>query len=476
MEQAYRTEGEDDLRGPDEELEAANAHIARRRRPNRITIFCPLEHRGTIKEMHRCIMCLHPMIPSPLHGNRYVDTEDIHRWATQEMYEYCKDNDLVLVWAYLWNQWYQPAHWKLWVRAAGNEIPRIRTTMMVESLWNTIKHTYLIDFNRPRLDLAIHLILRHALPTIRSKVAQLAGTWRNGRCEKLADWQKSFRAEWKRQSLDGEVIAPARQDGDDGQDIEDDPEDEEGNNDPGYASQIVWFDAEEPEGWTTILDRWVCSYPSFLLSRFLLCKHLVRMVNARLNLSPRNSLPFFAKLRRFHAPPFYRIDTIHPQLPDYARERRNGGNGDDDDDDWNGPEDQSPPEIDPQLMQPTLANPNPEKSIITRQTDSAADDAEPSRVGSSPEEMTVARNQLRLWFFVQRYFDQFRRQRLQRHFNTILKEIGPDQYLHHKHLDAMEKVIKGIVALGASLHKDDKSQRLRTTWREYDGYTVYRCR
>lgn len=112
-EQEYRTEGQVDLFDPEEELEAANEDIARRRRSTRVTAFCPLEHRATIKEMHRWIMCLHPMIPSALHDNQPVSAERIHEWATRDMYEYCKQNELVLVWAYLWNQWYKPGQWEL---------------------------------------------------------------------------------------------------------------------------------------------------------------------------------------------------------------------------------------------------------------------------------------------------------------------------------------------------------------------------
>lgn len=252
---------------------------------------------------------------------------------------------------------------------------------MVDSLWNTIKHTYLIDFNRPRLDLAIHLILRHALPTIRLKVLQLSGNWRHGRGETMSDWQKAFRADWLKHTLDRGVEGQQQQQVRDNHEKEDEPEDEAPSS--GNNSQIAWHDATEPDGWVTDLDRWVCSCPSYLLSRFLCCKHLVRMVNARLSFNPRYSLRFCTKLRRYHTPPFYRIETIHPQLPDYTRSRRNGGDGgdgdNDDDDDFGGPGDGPPPVIDPSLIEPTLANPNPGRSKFTA-TRSNANDAEPNRV------------------------------------------------------------------------------------------------
>jgi hypothetical protein len=71
------------------------------------------------------------------------------------MYGYCHRHDLKKVWAYMWNQWYCTEQWKLWARASWADIPRIRTTMMVESLWKNIKRKYLVDFNRPRLDCAL---------------------------------------------------------------------------------------------------------------------------------------------------------------------------------------------------------------------------------------------------------------------------------------------------------------------------------
>jgi hypothetical protein len=128
-----------------EDLEAAMARSAARaarRKPNKVKVFCPPEHRGVLKEMHRRIMCMHSAIPSCFHNNDSLSPEAIHAWAAEEMYQYCRKHNLRLVWAYLWNQWYCEDQWHLWARAAGNEIPRIRTTMMVESLWNTIKHKY----------------------------------------------------------------------------------------------------------------------------------------------------------------------------------------------------------------------------------------------------------------------------------------------------------------------------------------------
>jgi hypothetical protein len=52
----------------------------------------------------------------------------------------------------------------------------------------------------------------------------------------------------------------------------------------------------------------------------LTCKHIVRQVNQCLENKPLTDLEFFAKLRRQHLPPFFRIEDIHftPLAPEMA--------------------------------------------------------------------------------------------------------------------------------------------------------------
>jgi len=57
----------------------------------------------------------------------------------------------------------------------------------------------------------------------------------------------------------------------------------------------------------TDIDHWTCSY---LISRFLLCKHLVRSANQVLKDGPLTDLRFFFDLRRQHYLPFYMIPGI----------------------------------------------------------------------------------------------------------------------------------------------------------------------
>lgn len=255
----------------------------------RSSAFCPLQYRGTISSMHRTIMNMHPMIPSGLHNGQMLTKEEIYEWAVREMHEYCFKHNLDYLWAYLWDQWYKPDHWKLWARAASDEIPRMRTTMMVESLWRVSKRKYFIDFHRPRLDLAIHLILVNAVPSIDIHLRQLKGTFRPGREDMLAEWQRDLKKEWEEPGKTDEEGAAARR-----------PRDE------GFAT-MLWDRCEVPPWWTLDLESWTCSCPVYALSRFMMCEHLVRLVNARLAAMPnfrRTELAFHAGLRRFHTEPF----------------------------------------------------------------------------------------------------------------------------------------------------------------------------
>lgn len=81
--------------------------------------------------------------------------------------------------------------------------------------------------------------------------------------------------------------------------------------------QVKWADAVIPASWTTHVDQWRCSCPAYLFSRFLMCKHLVREVNSLLRATPPlKNRKFWSNLRRYHGPPYYRLQGIHQQLPD----------------------------------------------------------------------------------------------------------------------------------------------------------------
>jgi len=91
--------------------------------------FCPERYRDTILELIERHFCAHPLIP----GYCPPNPTDIRKWAVRQIYHYCQDNDLREVWAYLWENWYRADRWLLWARSMFHEIPRLKTTMMVEA-------------------------------------------------------------------------------------------------------------------------------------------------------------------------------------------------------------------------------------------------------------------------------------------------------------------------------------------------------
>ncbi|KIJ32654.1 hypothetical protein M422DRAFT_144763, partial [Sphaerobolus stellatus SS14] len=137
----------------------------------------------------------HPLIPANDAAGTHLTAEEIYIRAVDDMYQYCYQHDLSQVWAYLWNRWYTPDQWKLWARSANPSIPRIKTTMIVESLWKHLKHRELAHFNRPRLDLVTHII-QHLLPRLRQTLADILDQRRSGRAKPLASWQVDFKADW----------------------------------------------------------------------------------------------------------------------------------------------------------------------------------------------------------------------------------------------------------------------------------------
>ncbi|KIM86981.1 hypothetical protein PILCRDRAFT_4225 [Piloderma croceum F 1598] len=63
----------------------------------------------------------------------------------------------------------------------------------------------------------------------------------------------------------------------------------------------------------TELQCWTCSCLSYLISQFLLCKHLICAANKKLKNKPLTNLKFFLNLGQNHYPPFYLIPGIHTE-------------------------------------------------------------------------------------------------------------------------------------------------------------------
>lgn len=92
-------------------------------------VFCEPEHHEPIINMMERHFCAHPLIP----GFSLPTPAGIKEWAVRKMYNYCVEHDLREVWAYLWENWYRKGRWELWARAPHPLIPRLKTTMMMES-------------------------------------------------------------------------------------------------------------------------------------------------------------------------------------------------------------------------------------------------------------------------------------------------------------------------------------------------------
>lgn len=185
--------------------------------------------------------------------------------------------------------------------------------MIAESFWNHLKNGVLASFSRPRLDLVTHLFIKQVLPDVKRKLSFILGHRRKGRPCPIAPWQEDFKAEWKQKSSSDEtrlLLEKLRLEAMN-------PKSTKAKTD--RNTRLDWIrEAFEQEAGTyhTSVQKWTCSCPSYLLNRFLLCKHLVREVN---ELSPTGSnlgLRFFKKLRRRHEAPYYHIPFIHGEDTD----------------------------------------------------------------------------------------------------------------------------------------------------------------
>ncbi|KAJ3978648.1 hypothetical protein F5890DRAFT_1655723 [Lentinula detonsa] len=96
---------------------------------NRKRTFCPLELRKLVLDKVEVHRLAHPSIP----GYAAPSAKAIYYWAVKQMYTFCQDYDLRELWAYLWENWYRPAQWKLWARSVVPEITVLKTTMICES-------------------------------------------------------------------------------------------------------------------------------------------------------------------------------------------------------------------------------------------------------------------------------------------------------------------------------------------------------
>ncbi|KAJ6038021.1 ATP-dependent DNA helicase PIF1 [Penicillium canescens] len=227
------------------------------------------EDRDTVLEIFCRHFNLHPLIPDS--NGTYKCSTTLHRECAAEIHTWCKARGYYRLWAYLYVNWYCPNQWKLWARAADStEIPVVKTTIIVESHWRTLKHDYLHRFNRPRVDLVVWVLASRVLPdAIHRMKAISSGQFRIFK----ARWREAFKKQWRRE-----------------------------------ASKTV--DPDKLKEYHTSPVNWVCSCKSFLHSRFLICKHIVHCFE-----SP--SPDFFETVSRQTVYPFWKDERL-VLLPEFA--------------------------------------------------------------------------------------------------------------------------------------------------------------
>ena len=148
--------------------------------------------------------------------------------------------------------------WILWARSSvATEVCIFRTTMLMESHWKVVKRDYLPKFFRPRLDLVTYIIISRLIPHHQ----QQFNKYQQGR--EIVSWRKEFKKEW-----------------------------------------ISLSKRKINETYVTNIRIWICSCPSFLLSRFFICKHLVHQSQFKIDSQ------FFRHFQRQGCYPFLTFNAI----------------------------------------------------------------------------------------------------------------------------------------------------------------------
>src|SRR6266702_6290817 len=130
--------------------------------------------------------------------------------------------------------------------------------------WRRVKEDYLHHFSFPRLDLLAWVLITKLAPTYYRKLEVMLNEI--GRFCELPKWRKDFKVEWKK-AMRTPITMPLN------------------------------------ERYRPDVKRFVCTCPQFVVSRFLVCKHLVQRFHP---VNPR----FFLQVSRNRSPPFW----SHPSL------------------------------------------------------------------------------------------------------------------------------------------------------------------
>ena len=153
-----------------------------------------------------------------------------------------------------------------------------------------MKGDYLHHFSLPRLDLLAWVLIKKLAPTFYQKLDVMLIDI--GRFRELPKWRKDFKADWKK-AMETPITMPI-------------------NN-----------------AWRPNAKRFVCTCPRFVVSRFLLCKHVVQLFHP---VNPR----FFLEVTRNRTLPFWSHHSLKPLIEDTDATEEDldhplatGGDGDD---------------------------------------------------------------------------------------------------------------------------------------------------
>ncbi|KAJ7673680.1 hypothetical protein DFH06DRAFT_1081519, partial [Mycena polygramma] len=229
-------------------------------------VFCPAPHRKQLLHLFTRHFCQHPLFPTQ---DGPKSSEDIRRQSVYEMYMFCHQRGLREVWGYFWTSWYAPKVWKLWARSTSPLLSRLRTTMNVENFWKQLKHSFLHNLLRPRLDQLVWILVTKVTPAYLARANILSDGHRLGRSKPLTHFQKQFKTVW--QKLEKSTLS---------------------------------VDADKK--YITRVDKWTCTCKAQPLNSCHLCKHLVDAVGP---------LParFWTHVVRRRTLPLYRHPCLVPR-------------------------------------------------------------------------------------------------------------------------------------------------------------------
>ena len=129
-----------------------------------------------------------------------------------------------------------------------------------------MKEDYLHHFSLPRLDLLAWVLITKLVPTYYQKLEVMLTDI--GRFRELPRWRKDFKADWKK-AMNTPIMQPLN------------------------------------EKYRPDAQKFVCTCPHFVVSRFLLCKHIVQQFHL---VDPR----FFLEVTRNRCLPFWSHPSLKP--------------------------------------------------------------------------------------------------------------------------------------------------------------------